>query len=394
MTARYLFDLFHGFVSFEAEGGLPERLLNLLRDEKIETWRLRRSQTKLTACCRARDYRRLRPFARRTGMRLHHTEKHGLPFLLHRYRARLGIPIGAVGAALLLWWLSGRIWIVTVVGADVPLAASVCDTLEPLGVRVGAASEALQPTKIQLEALERIPEITWLSVNMKGCTAEICVTKREVGGPEPQTIRASNLVAARDGVIVRLEVRSGQKEVQVGEGVTEGTLLVSGVVDTTVGPMLKRAEATVLADTTRQHVVVVPLTQTAMLPTGKRTIQSELLCFGMRIPLYTSMTVSQPYTLTETEFPLTVHGVALPLGIGRRVYTPIAPTSVTYTREEAEAEAQKQLLAWEEQELEAVTVRERRCEGEVRDGAYVLTATYACTEDIASEQPLLFTSDE
>ena len=40
-----------GWVAFEAEGGLPERMLNLVRDRPIELWRLRRSETGLRACC-------------------------------------------------------------------------------------------------------------------------------------------------------------------------------------------------------------------------------------------------------------------------------------------------------------------------------------------------------
>ena len=377
-----------GWVAFEAEGGLPERMLNLVRDRPIELWRLRRSETGLRACCYVRDYRRLRPAARRTGMRLRHTEKHGLPFWLHRYRARLGLPVGMLLAGLLLWLLSGRIWMVTVTGASAPLDRKLCDTLAPLGVAVGAPRSALQPAELQLRALRELPEITWLSVNMKGCVAEICVTERKVGEPEPQTVRASNLVAARDGVIVRTEVLSGQGTVRVGEGVTAGTLLVSGVVETKVGTLLRRAEGTVWADTERTLSAQVPLERTRLLPTGERVTQTELRFFGLRIPLSAALPGDARDRLVEEEFPLRAGEAVLPCGLLRRTYYRMAETPVSLTPAEAETLARRLLAEREEAELAGVTVRTRtECMAE-ENGAVTLTVRYACTENIAVEQVL------
>lgn len=72
---RWLF----GWVKLEAEGGFPERLLNFTAIEGIEMWGVCRQGVKLTACCPAHQYKRLRLPARRTGMRIHVKKKHGLP---------------------------------------------------------------------------------------------------------------------------------------------------------------------------------------------------------------------------------------------------------------------------------------------------------------------------
>ena len=278
-------------------------------------------------------------------------------------------------AGLLLWLLSGRIWMVTVTGASAPLDRKLCDTLAPLGVAVGAPRSALQPAELQLRALRELPEITWLSVNMKGCVAEICVTERKVGEPEPQTVRASNLVAARDGVIVRTEVLAGQ-----------GT--VRGVVETKVGTLLRRAEGTVWADTERTLSVQVPLERTRLLPTGERVTQTELRFFGLRIPLSAALPGDARDRLVEEEFPLRAGEAVLPCGLLRRTYYRMAETPVSLTPAEAETLARRLLAEREEAELAGVTVRTRtECMAE-ENGAVTLTVRYACTENIAVEQVL------
>ena len=83
-----------GWVEFEAEGGFPERLLNLAARGGIPLWDTGRRGVVLTARCFARKYKKLRPIARKAGVRLHVVRRHGVPFFLQRYRARAGLVAG------------------------------------------------------------------------------------------------------------------------------------------------------------------------------------------------------------------------------------------------------------------------------------------------------------
>ena len=58
------------------------------------------------------------------------------------------------------------------------------------------------------------------------------------------------------------------------------------------------------------------------------------------------------------------------------------------TEQEAAALANEQLAFWEKKELDGVEIRDRQLSGTVRDGQYVLTAQYACVEDIAVEEAI------
>ncbi len=384
---RFLRWLF-GWVEFEAEGGFPERLLNLAARGGVTLWDTGRHGVTLSARCFARKYKKLRPFARRAGVRLHVGRRHGLPFFLHRYRARAGVAVGVLLYAGLLYILSQQIWVIQVSGNQKVPEKVIVHVMEELGVRKGVRMDTLDIQLLQLEALQRLPDLVWLTVNPEGSIAHIEVAERQ----DPPTIvdknAASNIKAARDGRIVRMEVYGGQAAVQVGDAVVKDMLLVSGVVDTTVGPVLRKSTAKIFAETSRSTEVTVPLRETSLRPDGTIIYRPTLQLFQFGIPLYSDGPLEGEYTLVEKEHPLVAKGMALPFGIVNRYYHRLVPTEIVRTEQEAAALANEQLAFWEKKELDGVEIRDRQLNGTVRDGQYVLTAQYACVEDIAVEEAI------
>ena len=61
---------FPGWVWVEAEGGYPERLLNEIAARNMQVWGVQRRGESTRFCCFAREYRRLRPLARRACVRM------------------------------------------------------------------------------------------------------------------------------------------------------------------------------------------------------------------------------------------------------------------------------------------------------------------------------------
>lgn len=56
-----------GWARFEAEGGFPERLLNLAARGGVSIWDTGRRSVSMTGCCYARKYKKLRPLAKKAG---------------------------------------------------------------------------------------------------------------------------------------------------------------------------------------------------------------------------------------------------------------------------------------------------------------------------------------
>ncbi len=382
---RWLF----GWVRLEAEGGFPERLLNLATREEIELWGVRRKGEALVACCPAKRYRRLRSPARKAGMRMHVTEKHGAPFWVRRYRARSGVAVGLAAFLIVLQLFAQRTWVIEVRGNDKVKTEDILAVMETLGVQEGRNLGNLDIPALQLAALKELPDLAWCVVNLKGSVAYVEVTERI---PPPELSNAdepSNIKAARDGRIVSIQTYTGQALVKEGDAVAQGMLLVSGVVESNAGPVFRRSQARILAQTERRLEVSVPLKETRLLPSGEELLRPSLRLFTLEIPLYTDGPIEEQTALTSTKHMLRAGGIDLPVGIVNRRYSMIEPTSIVRTEEEAAALAVQRLAERVENELSAAEITDRREAGGMQDGRYVLTGEYTCIEEIGIEEQLL-----
>lgn len=388
---RWLF----GWVRFEAEGGLCERFLNLLAKEPIELWDIRRRHDKLIACCPARQYRLLRPFARRTGTRLRLSRKSGLPFCLHAMRGRKGLAVGALIAAALYMLLCGRIWVIEIhTDGDEALKAAVADQLEPLGITLGQKTDDVDIAAVRLHAIAQIEEINWLSVHFEGSIAHVEAQRQKSGVPLRDNSVPSNLVASCDGCIVSMQVTSGQAMVKSGEGVVKGDLLVCGAVETTAGTLLRRSSGVIMAQTEHTLSVSVPLEEMQLLPTGTVWKQPVLHAFGLSLPLYTTAVFPDSCEQREVKQFCELRGVTLPIGLTEKQYIERTVQTVVHTQEQAQSLATERLSKRVEEELSGAEITDQELHGCWENGVYTLTGTYHCTENIALEQPMLINEQQ
>ena len=376
-----------GWVKLDAEGGFPEKLLNQAARQGIALWSSSRRGIVLTTCCYARSYRKLRPLAKKASVRMRVRERHGVPFVLRKYQARLGLAAGAAVFVLLLQFLSSRVWIIDIRGNSLVSDQAILDVLEPLGIREGGTFQGLDIADLQLTALKQLPDLTWLAVNLEGSTVHVEVEERGAHSPlEDDT--PSNIKAARDGKIVRVEVTGGQAMVTPGEAVTKGSLLISGVVESKNGPLLQHSSGRIIAETTRTLTAEIPLNETQLLPTGEVIFRPVFSLFGIRIPLYTNGTVPKDCDLSTHRHMLTAYGKELPVGFLCEEYRLLETASVARTEEEAASLAHQLLDERELAELGQAEVLSSSREGRVENGVYILTGTYVCREDIGVEEQL------
>lgn len=377
-----------GWVQFDAEGGAAGRFLSLAAREGISLWDTRREGIVLSARCRAADYRRLRAPAKRSGLRLHVRERHGAVFTLRHYHARPGLVVGIAVYALLLLWLSGRIWAVDIRGLSSADESALRALLAEQGIAVGQKKANVQPEDVQLAAIRQLGDISWLAVNLDGCIAEVEVRESTADQTPPPDDTPSNLVATRDGVILSLEITGGEATVQVGDAVAEGGLLASGITATERETLFRRSAGVVTAATEREIVVTVPLTETQALPCGTPHETMELYLFGWQLPLSDSDAVRDGCRLEECDRRLTLGNVTLPLGVRLCRLTPLAEQTVYRTVEEAEAIAHERLREEEALTLTGVRVAGRVIDTAADENAVTLRAVYRCVENIAREIPL------
>lgn len=107
---------FRGSVGFKVTGKAPERFLNISAQRGINIWGARPVEKGIEGSMSVSDYRKIRPIAKKSGVRSKITVKRGLPFIAARFKPRIGIPIGAALGVALLIFLSNFIWTIDIIG--------------------------------------------------------------------------------------------------------------------------------------------------------------------------------------------------------------------------------------------------------------------------------------
>lgn len=376
-----------GWVRFAAEGEPAGRFMTLAAGAGIPLWDTRRKEFLLTACCRASDYPRLRAPARRCGMRMRLLERHGLVFRLRRFRARPGLAAGLAVYMLLLSFFSTRIWALDFQGLDRADRGALEALLADHGVAVGAPKAPVDSETIRLDALGRLPDVTWLAVNLEGTVAAVEVEETRPDEAPLQGNAPSDLVAARDGLVVAVEITKGRALVKPGEGVAAGCLLATGLTETEEGRFLCRSAGRVIAETRRELAVSVPLKEDMLLPAGAGWETPELLLFGLTVPLYDSDISPKECMIQTVTLRWEAGGITLPVGVRLSRYTPLSLQTVTRSAGEAEALARERMAAQEAALPEGLEILERQENVRREGGLFTLALSLRCREDIALEAP-------
>lgn len=376
-----------GWVRFSCEGGFPERFLNEAAESGVDLWNVTRDGIVLYGSCVAKQYRTLRHAARAASVRMRVRERHGLYFRLRPFRLRWGLAVGTACFAVLLYLLSSRIWVIRFEGNEHICDTAIREVLQPLGVYEGAVFDRVNIAQVQLTALERLPELMWLTVNVEGSTATVLVKERQMSEPVDANAPA-NIVATRDGVIAEIHTVTGQAAVAVGDAVTEGTLLISGVMDSKVGPLLKHADGTITAYTVRTARVTVPFDEEIPGRHPPTLVRPCLYVLGWQIPLYTSAEIGGEYTVEEQQHFLQAYGKPLPIGLRmeRLVFqtTEIRSRTVEGARAEAKARLNAHVKAWGD----TVQVEQQDITEQQTDSGITLVGSYRCVEPIGRVVPL------
>lgn len=221
-----------GYVVICAEGHFCERFLNICMRRGIYLSNVRRlGQERITACISIAGFREIREIARKTRTRVSIAERHGLPFLLHRYRKRRAALVGVVLFFGILWYLSSHIVGIDVVGNERIDTKDILLGLKEFGVYHGAVTDEIDDASVRNRMMSKFDEIAWIGISLKG--SRVCIEIKErldtpirVGTDIP-----CDIVAERDGVVKSLAVREGKHLVTLNQFVEKGDLLVSGVID-------------------------------------------------------------------------------------------------------------------------------------------------------------------
>lgn len=389
-----------GYIKVKATGGFPERFLNLCAAANRDIWRVKTEKDGISFYADIKEYKNLRLPARRTGVKMRVTEKHGLPFFVFKYRKRKGLAVGAACFVLLLGFLSGSVWNITVSGNEKLTEEQVIKMLSDAGIREGTRVAKIDEHNTAQRIILNNPDISWLSINPMGSTLYVDVKERKYA-PELSDKTPQNIVAAKDGVIASVKANSGDALVKTGDAVTKGQVLISGIVTLKNGTtVIRAADGQAQAQVCERVTVFEPFEKTEKLRTGKTKTGRLFRFFGIDIPLFISSGFEN-YEKEQSYNALSPAGKKLPIGVYKTVFYELQEQTVTLSQEQAmqsarqkaDEEIRRRILQScrneqpDEEFSERHIVSREQTEVLKNDGAEI-TVDYICIENIAEKQKI------
>lgn len=344
---QFLINLLRGEVCLEVEGAFPERFLNICAANQIPFWGLTwKSETCLQVFVTRKSYRKLGPYAERAMCKIKPLQRGGLPFFLGRFRKRYALLAGLGFCLLAVMILSNFVLDVKVTGNETVSTGRILTELRNLGVRVGVYGPSIDSSTLEHQLLLRIPELSWFTLNISGCRANVIVRERLPKPPIIDTSVPSNVVAAKAGIVTRVEVLQGAPQVATGTTVLPGELLISGVDDvegaagngSTTGARYVHAMGNVYARTWYTLSAETPLTAYSKAYTGKNKTHFSLLWGEDSINFYSNGRISfDNYDKIEKTYTITLSdGFTLPIALRKETFAEYTATASAVNRSSAE----------------------------------------------------------
>ncbi|MEG1576752.1 MAG: sporulation protein YqfD [Clostridium sp.] len=265
-----------GYVKVRLSGLSPERFLNLCGSANMELWKVCFVNGNYEFFMGAKDFLSCRPFIKKAKVRPKIIKKFGLPFFLHKNRKRKMWAAGCLSFFALLYILSLFIWDIDYRGNTTYTDDELGHFLESLQITCGIKKDKLSCDELEEALRNHFDGITWASVRISGTRLYVQIKENEVllAIPEPDE-EPCDLIAAYDGVITSIIVRSGMSVVQVGDTVEKGQVLVSGCIPMTddseeiISRRYIHADADIIGQVRHSKSKEISLWHRQSVPTGK-----------------------------------------------------------------------------------------------------------------------------
>ncbi len=372
-------------------GERPERLLQTMAEAGLVFWEvLPPRDLDMVLSIRRRDIARLERLAAAGGCECIVLRRCGAPELARRLGKRRGL----CAAALLLFGLLALsrlfVWRVEMQGGETVDRGTVMAALEECGVKVGAFWPSFSQDLIRNKMMRRLPELRWMTVNMRGCTAVVILRPDY---EKPATVEEDlccKIVAGETGVVTELRALRGAPRTETGRVVFPGEVLIDGEAEgrfQSHGAL--RALGSVRALCWHEITAAAPLERQLQTEKGREWSRWSLVVGKRRINFFKGYSICPPACVKMTgEVLFSLPELfSLPMSLVKERYVAFEYRSVSdlERREELESFLHAELLARIGPEGEVKNLQFTATEAE---GLLLVTLRAECEQEIGRSVPM------
>lgn len=343
-------DYMNGYLDIQYCGIECTRFINLCHNHHLNIWNIRCNHQTVYMSCDKNDFKKMKQIRRKCGGHLKIINRHGLCFFLRKKRKHICYFIGIGIFFLIGKLLSLYIWNISFEGNYSNTNVELSNFLKQHSYVYG-----MKKSEIDCEDLEHLlrtnyPDITWVSVELKGTKLKIYMKENFEGYSVTQDSRSCDLIADSPAVITNIVTRTGVPMVRAGDTVEAGQVLVSGILDnygdneTFISRTFVHADADIYADVMIPYEDKFPMTYQKKNYTGNSHIIYTLRLFHKK--LYFSLPFrnyeNADFISEETQFCL-FDDFYFPVHIGNMKLNEYTQSEIQYSEAEAKAIAAENL---------------------------------------------------
>ncbi len=390
-------DFARGTLRIAITGAYPQSCLNRMAALRLQFWDIvKRNDLCVEVTIYRAHLKAAEQAAGRSMCEVTVLDEQGILVKFAGLRRRPVLLLGLAAVLALVFWTQQFLWTIEVEGNESVPSDQIRYSLAELGVRPGVRWQDLDPQRLENRMLDRIPALSWFTINANSARATVLVKERIPIPDLVETREPTNVIATQTGIIESMEVYDGVPMVEKGQTVVQGQLLVSGLTTPWRTTVLHHAMAEVYARTWRTAEMISTKEMTAK--TLSREVQTSWrLVVGNKL-----MKISGDSRISEagcvkmiTSYPLMLPGgITLPITLERveiQSYTteqvPRDPTALQERLMSAYLQAVRaDMVAGLVHSSDGTLSEEGAC--------WRLWAVCECTEQIGALSPILLETKE
>lgn len=376
-----------GKIFFRARGTKLYKFINAVREQKIYCHNQTVKNEEYYGQIKANDIKRLEELAEEYKIELFIEKKEGIRFLAVKYKKRYGFVVGGILLVCMLIFFSNTVSTIEIEGNKRLSDMQVLTALNESGIKNGTFIPEIDFAMCEQELSEKLKEISWVSIRHTGGRIVVelneTVEHEELESTHKQPC---NIVATETAQITAVKVYRGALVKLIGEGVSKGDVIVSGIVTDKKGKMMKFSADAEITGIYSKQIIFSQTFSEIQIERGQQLTEKYAMFFGARIPLFSGEEYSEPCERKENISAISLFEKNLPLGILYSRVTPISQTEVTYTQDEAVKEIEKKIFLYEKNFLSDKKILERTIQKNIGEEKVDYIVTYKLEGEIGRVQ--------
>lgn len=218
-----------GIVTIEAKSLIPEKFINLLWKNNINIRNVvKKNMTTMVIDISLKDYGKIENIAKRTKTKIKIVGRRGTAFFLIKIKRRSALAIGIILFIGIIYYLSTFIWNIEIDVDHNLTPYEIRQQLSSYGIKPGISKSNINVYEIEEKLIKNNENIMWVKARIEGAKLKIYATERQSPPNIVTDDKPCNIIAKRDGEVIRVYTKSGTSVVKPGDIIKKGQILVKG----------------------------------------------------------------------------------------------------------------------------------------------------------------------